>query len=168
LFVEDCQYVSEMMGRIIASRFPNVTIHIAGNGKIGLDLFKEHLPDLIITDINMPEMDGIQMATEIKSVKNDARFIVLTGNMEKEIFDKFSKIGYEDFMIKPIEFNRLFAAIEKCIAEFMLGSISFSGAGRVLNHSMGTSGSPLTQQHDGCLSPIPSSIRTKRNTNFKF
>ena len=145
LFVEDCQYVSEMIGRIIATKFPCVTVYVAGNGKIGLDLFKEHLPDLIITDINMPEMDGIQMATEIKSVRNDARFIVLTGNSDEDLLDKFSKIGYEDFMIKPIEFNRLFAAIEKCIAEFMQGSISFSGAGRVLNHSMGTYGIPLTQ-----------------------
>jgi len=145
LVVDDYKNASETMGLAIASKFPDVTVYTAGNGKIGLDLFKEHMPDIVITDINMPEMDGIQMATEIKSARSDVRFIVLTANSDNELLDEFSEIGYEDFMIKPIEFNRLFAAIGKCIAEVAQRSQSFSGARRVLSHSKETCGISLTQ-----------------------
>ena len=145
LVVDDCKDACEMMGRAIASEFPDVTVYIAGNGRLGLDLFKEHMPDIVITDINMPEMDGIQMAAEIKSVRKDAHIIVLTGNSDEELLDKFSKIGYEDFLIKPIEFNRLFAAIGKCIAKLAQGPLSFTGTRRVLSHSKETSGNLLTQ-----------------------
>jgi YesN/AraC family two-component response regulator len=133
------------MGSIIASEFPDVTVYVAGNGRIGLDLFREHTPDIVITDINMPEMDGIQMATEIKSVRSDAHFIVLTANSDEELLNKFNEIGYEDFIIKPIEFNRLFAAIGKCIAELAQGSLSLTGAKGVLSHYKEASDDPLKQ-----------------------
>jgi YesN/AraC family two-component response regulator len=133
------------MGLVIASEFPDVTVYVAGNGKVGLDLFKEQMPDIVITDINMPEMDGIQMATEIKSVKRDVHFIVLTANSDKELLDKFNEIGYTDFIIKPIEFNRLFAAIGKCIAELGQESLSLTCTRRELSHSKETSGNPLMQ-----------------------
>lgn len=145
LVVDDCKCASEMMGLVIAKKFPNATVYIAGNGKVGLDLFKEHMPDIVITDINMPEMDGVHMATEIKSVRGDAHIIVLTANSDAEILDKFGEIGYEDFIIKPIVFNRLFTAIGKCIAELGQESLSLTDSRRVLSHSKETSGNPLTQ-----------------------
>jgi YesN/AraC family two-component response regulator len=145
LVVDDCKYTCETMGLVIASKFPDVTVYKAGNGKIGLDLFKEHMPGIVITDINMPEMDGIQMATEIKSVRSDAHLIVLTANSKEELLDKFNEIGCDDFIIKPIEFNRLFAAIGKCMAELAQGSLTFTGTKRVLRHSKEASDNPLTQ-----------------------
>ena len=82
-----------------------------------MDLFKEHAPEIVITDINMPVMDGIEMAAEIKSIKADTRFIVMTAYSDKAYFEKFSEIGFSEYLLKPIQLSTLFAAIEKCFDE---------------------------------------------------
>jgi YesN/AraC family two-component response regulator len=102
------------IGRMMAREFPGVTVYTAENGQIGLELFKEHKPEIVITDINMPVMDGIEMAGRIKAVKSDTRFIVLTGYSEKNYLEKFSAIGFYKYIIKPVDLDTLFAVIEKC------------------------------------------------------
>lgn len=114
LVVEDETVIREVMGVMISRKFPGTALLFAENGTRGVELFKEHAPDIVITDIQLPEMDGIEMAGIIKTIKNDTKFIVLTAFSNKEYFDKFNVIGIHDFLAKPIEFEKLFAAIEKC------------------------------------------------------
>jgi YesN/AraC family two-component response regulator len=99
---------------MITREFPGITVYTAENGLIGLELFKDHTPEIVITDINMPVMDGIEMAGKIKAIKSDTRFIVLTGYSEKKYSEKFSEIGFYEYIIKPVDINLLFAVIEKC------------------------------------------------------
>ena len=120
LVVEDDKETRGVISLMIPRKFPDVTIHVAANGNQGVELFKEHLPDIVITDINMPGMDGIQMAGEIKSLKADTRFIVLTGYSDKINLEKFCKIGVSDFIVKPLDFKKLFTSIEKCMDEIGL------------------------------------------------
>ena len=115
LVVDDCEDACETLGFVIALKFPDVTIFKANNGKTGLELFRKYTPHIVITDIDMPEMNGIQMATEIKAVRNDAHIIVLTANNDEEFHEKISAVGCSEFMVKPVIFHRLFAAIGKCI-----------------------------------------------------
>ncbi|HEY5521578.1 MAG TPA: response regulator [Desulfuromonadaceae bacterium] len=117
LIVEDDRVICEMLGKVIQRKFLDVTMYLAENGRVGVDLFKEHTPEIVITDINMPVMDGIEMAAEIKSMKVDARFIVMTAYSDKVYFEKFSEIGFCEYLLKPIVLSTLFAAIEKCITE---------------------------------------------------
>lgn len=117
LFVEDDPIVCLAIGRMMAREFPGVTVYTAENGQIGLELFKEHSPEIVITDINMPVMDGIEMAGKIKAIKPDTRFIVLTGYSENKYFEKFSTIGFYEYIIKPVELDTLFDVIEKCHTE---------------------------------------------------
>jgi YesN/AraC family two-component response regulator len=117
LVVEDEKVVREVMDIMISMKFPDVAVYSAENGKMGLELFKEHTPEIVITDIQMPIMDGIEMAGNINSIKNGTRFIVLTAFSHTEYYEKFSEIGFLEFQQKPIEFDKLFAAIEKCVAE---------------------------------------------------
>lgn len=114
LFVEDDPIVCLAIGRMLAREFPGATVYTAENGRIGLELFKEHTPEIVITDINMPVMDGIEMAGKIKEIKSDTRFIVLTGYSEKNYQEKFSAIGFYEYIIKPVDLDKLFAVIEKC------------------------------------------------------
>jgi YesN/AraC family two-component response regulator len=120
LIVEDDTVCLGVIGRMIASKFPGITINSAENGKLGVQLFKEHAPDIVITDINMPEMNGIQMTSEIKSIKADVKFIVITGYSDGHYLQIFRETGINDFIVKPIEFGRLFAMIEKSIDEIEL------------------------------------------------
>jgi hypothetical protein len=117
LIVEDDKVICEMLALVIQRKYRDVTIYLAENGKIGVELFKEHRPEIVITDINMPVMDGIEMAAEIKAIQADARFIVMTAYSDKAYFEKFSEIGFFAYLLKPIMLPTLFAAIEKCFDE---------------------------------------------------
>jgi len=116
LLVEDNLEANEVVGQMLSMKFPEFTFYFAANGREGVDIFKKHTADIIITDIDMPVIDGIQMALEIKAIKADTKFIVLTGYSDKKRLELFSEIRVADYLKKPIMFNKLFAAIEKCVA----------------------------------------------------
>ncbi len=120
LVVEDDNTTREILGVIISHKFPDIPLYFAENGRRGVELFKAHTPEIVITDIQMPEMDGIEMAEEIKSIKSEIKLIVLTAYGTASYHEKFNCIGFNDFLTKPIEFIRLFAAIERCIAEITM------------------------------------------------
>jgi YesN/AraC family two-component response regulator len=117
--VEDDDMVNMAICRILARRFPESAIYTAENGLTGLELFKEHSPDIVITDINMPLMDGIEMAYRIRSINSKTKFIVLTGYSDGNYLEKFSEIGFDEYMVKPVDFRKLFTAVEKCRAGTM-------------------------------------------------
>jgi YesN/AraC family two-component response regulator len=111
LVVEDDELIRRLLKTLIAMKFPDVPLYVAENGRMGLDLFVEHTPELVITDVNMPVMNGIRMAGEIRSIKADTRIIVVTAYDDADTVGKFKKIGFNDYLVKPIDFGRLCAAI---------------------------------------------------------
>lgn len=117
LIVEDDKAACDIIAGMIGLEFPDYTISKANNGINGLELFKQTAPDIVITDINMPAMNGIEMAREIKLINDKATFIVLTAYGDKSYFDQFATIGFCAYLLKPIDFQQLFAMIEKCSAE---------------------------------------------------
>ena len=119
LFVEDDKDAVEVICSLLPLKFPDVIIYVARDGSQGEQLFKKHVPKIVITDINMPGMDGIRMARNIKAIKAGTRFIVLSGYSDKIHRDIFNEIGISDYILKPIEFNKLCAAIDTCIVEIM-------------------------------------------------
>jgi YesN/AraC family two-component response regulator len=120
LIVEDDKTVLDIFSRMLARKFPGITINIAENGAMGLQLFKEHAADIVVTDVNMPGLDGIQMAREIKGIKADVKFIVLTGYSDDLTLQQLSETGITSVIVKPIDFGKLFALVEKCIDEITL------------------------------------------------
>ncbi len=126
LIVEDDGATCKMLCVVIQRKFPDLTIYCAENGSMGVDLFKEHMPEIIITDINMPVMNGIEMAGQIKSINSGAMFIVMTAYSNKDYLQAFSEIGFCEYLLKPIQLTKLFAAIEKCSAEIPTNGNNFS------------------------------------------
>jgi YesN/AraC family two-component response regulator len=117
LVVEDDKVTRELIGLMFGRKYPNAAVYLAENGKVGVELFEMHAPDIVVTDINMPVMDGIRMAGEIRAMEAATKFIVLTAYSDMDYLDKFTGIGFSDYLTKPIEFDRMFAAVEKCFAE---------------------------------------------------
>ena len=117
LIAEDNKIVRDLLGAIIQRKFPEITIYSAENGRRGFEIFQEHTPSIVITDINMPEMDGIQMAGDIRSISAATKIIVISAYDESDQCEKFGEIGIEGCFPKPITFPNLFAAIEKCLSE---------------------------------------------------
>src|SRR5664279_4915495 len=79
LFVEDDEVILELQSSILTMRFPDVALYTAINGRLGLELFKTHMPDIVITDINMSEMCGVQMAENIRALTTGTKIIAITG-----------------------------------------------------------------------------------------
>ena len=121
LIVEDEEVALKLLVAILAKKFPGAALYPALNGKTGLDLFREHTPDIVITDINMPEMSGVQMAREIRSIKPKTKIIVLSAGAVDAV-DVYPEQGaqagpgIDHYILKPINFAALCAAIDECRA----------------------------------------------------
>src|SRR6185369_16640471 len=89
----------------------------ADNGKKGIELAREHIPDLIICDTKMPEMDGyevLRLILEFRTYK--IPFIFSTSNAEKVDRTKALELGADDYIIKPFEPEDLLKKVKTCIA----------------------------------------------------
>ncbi len=111
LYVEDEQIVRETLRDILARKVD--TIYTAENGLMGLEIYKEKKPDIIITDIRMPLMDGISMAKEIKAIDPEAQIIVTTAHNELDILLDAIETGITQYLIKPIRSRQLITSLEK-------------------------------------------------------
>jgi two-component system, sensor histidine kinase and response regulator len=116
LYVEDEPETREMMSDVLALRFPGVRLHTAVNGAEGLEAFTRLKPQLVVTDISMPVMDGLQMASQIRDMDTEVELIALTAYNDQDFLKQAAEIGFTDYLLKPIDYKALFAAIERSLA----------------------------------------------------
>ena len=113
LYVEDEPLTRQVVARMLGRRIPE--LHEASNGEEGLALFKKLKPDIVISDIMMPLMDGIEMAREIKSLDKGARIILTTAYSDAKMLFASIELGIDSYLLKPVDISALFRAIEKCV-----------------------------------------------------
>ncbi|HLO26708.1 MAG TPA: diguanylate cyclase, partial [Geobacteraceae bacterium] len=116
LYVEDDVVIRKMITLMINTKFPHLPVIFADNGKTGLDLFRSRKPEIVLTDIKMPLMDGIQMAREIRKLKKSARIIVITADGDISRMMEAIDLGVNYFVPKPISRTKLLAALEECVS----------------------------------------------------
>lgn len=116
LYVEDEPVVREMVKFVLTRKYPEMEIHAAGDGRTGLELFREHKPDLILTDARMPVMDGFQMARAMLEENPSARIIMITACSDPDYVQEMVKTGINRHVTKPIIHKELFEAIDDCLA----------------------------------------------------
>ncbi|MGB9696986.1 MAG: sigma-54-dependent transcriptional regulator [Ignavibacteria bacterium] len=85
----------------------NYETHIAENGKKGIELAKKILPDLVITDIKMPDIDGLEVLSEVKSIDELIQVIIITAFDDMGSTITAMQKGAYDYIEKPIDINRL-------------------------------------------------------------
>nr|MBC8488609.1 response regulator [Bacteroidota bacterium] len=118
LFVED-EYLLRAIYERILNKFV-AKLYIAENGKEGLELYKKYHPDLIITDIMMPVMDGLDMIEQIRKKDNNVRLVILSAYGETEYFIDAIKIGVNSFLLKPVETKKLISHVEELAKGILL------------------------------------------------
>lgn len=84
----------------------------AENGKIGLDLFEKNNPDCVLTDLNMPEMDGLELLERIRSQDIKTPVIVITSDTQELTYKKCIELGATEVLHKPFKKENLLDVIE--------------------------------------------------------
>ena len=92
----------------------------AAGGAQAIDLLKKDSFDLVLLDVIMPEMDGIQTLRELKKINPAVPIIIITGNADVPTAVEAIKLGAYDFITKPPEINRLVLTIKRAIEAFEL------------------------------------------------
>ena len=115
LYVEDNESIREEMLEILKLKFEN--IYVASNGRDGLELYKKYNPDLVISDVQMPLMDGVKMSQEIRTLNPHAKIILTTAFNETEFISKAKTLGIQEYVSKPLNIIKLFESIEKYLSK---------------------------------------------------
>lgn len=87
----------------------------AANGSIGYDAILEHQPDLVLCDVNMPDMDGHELLTRLRETNaefDDVPFVFLSALAERKDIIAGKKLGADDYLTKPVDFEMLLVTVE--------------------------------------------------------
>lgn len=113
LYVEDEQILREGITSFFQKIFTN--IDIATNGEEGLEKYIQNQHDIVITDIQMPKMDGLQMIREIRAINEKQEIIVISAYTDSEYFTHSIQLGVTGYIIKPIDFSQILKVIEQSV-----------------------------------------------------
>ena len=114
LICDDAAFMRMMIKDILTKNGYNV----AGEPEIGMkavEKFKEVNPDLVLMDITMPEMDGIQALKEIKKLDGGAKVIMCSAMGQQAMVIESIQAGAKDFIVKPFQAERVIEAVKKVV-----------------------------------------------------
>ena len=113
LYVEDDDNVRKELTNLLSKLFKNV--YTANNGLNGLKEFKKHENeiDIIVSDINMPELNGIEMVKGIRLKNPDMPIVLTTAYSDKDFLTDAIKIKVDAYIIKPIDVKVLIESLQK-------------------------------------------------------
>lgn len=107
LLIEDDPMVQEVNRQFIERVEGFHVVAAASNGEKGLELIREHRPDLVILDIYMPSLDGRETLQELRRCGLDVEVIAITAANDKGTVRSMFQYGVVDYIIKPFKFERL-------------------------------------------------------------
>ena len=115
LIIEDEEPIRRVLVRILTEEDSNFEIQEASDGKKGLDLIKKESFDLVLCDIKMPKVDGIELLQRTRKTNLTLPFIMLTGHGNIETAVESMKLGAYDFISKPPDLNRLINSVRNAL-----------------------------------------------------
>jgi two-component system chemotaxis response regulator CheY len=114
LIVDDAAFM-RMMIKDILSKNGYTVVGEAENGIKAVEKYKDLNPDLVIMDITMPEMDGIQAVKQIKSLNSAAKIIMCSAMGQQAMVIESIQAGARDFIVKPFQAERVIEAVKKVV-----------------------------------------------------
>ena len=114
LICDDAAFMRMMIKDILSKNGYNVAGE-AENGLKAVEKYKEVSPDLVLMDITMPEMDGIQALREIKKVDAGAKVIMCSAMGQQAMVIESIQAGAKDFIVKPFQAERVIEAVKKVV-----------------------------------------------------
>ncbi|MCR4755713.1 MAG: response regulator [Lachnospiraceae bacterium] len=114
LICDDAAFMRMMIKDILTKNGYNV-VGEAENGAKGVEKYGELKPDLVLMDITMPEMDGLQALKAIKGSDADAKVIMCSAMGQQAMVIESIQNGAKDFIVKPFQADRVIEAVKKVI-----------------------------------------------------
>jgi DNA-binding NtrC family response regulator len=111
LLIDDEEGIRKVLGITLQDR--GYEVLTAGDGEKGLELFSQQAPQIVLTDIKMPGMDGMEVLRRIKGLNPDTEVIMITGHGEMELAIKSLQLEASDFITKPFQDEALFIALKR-------------------------------------------------------
>lgn len=115
LYVEDDQHVRQYFSEFL-SRYCK-TLYQCESAEEALALYQEHRPDIILLDINLPGINGIDFASVIREQDETTRILISTAYTDNAFLLKAVELQLTRYLVKPITSTELFSALEKCLDE---------------------------------------------------
>jgi len=112
LIVEDDDVSALLISRVL-SRY-GARVEIAADGSEGLKKFQEQRFPIIITDINMPGMSGLELVSRIKVFDPDTQIIATSANRDSDCLASALELGFSEYLFKPIEVEKLLLGVQRC------------------------------------------------------
>ncbi|HHX59594.1 MAG TPA: response regulator [Epulopiscium sp.] len=114
LIVDDAAFMRMMIKDILTKNDYEV-VGEAENGLKAVEKFKELSPDLVLMDITMPELDGIQAVKQIKEFDSTAKVVMCSAMGQQAMVIESIQAGAKDFIVKPFQAERVIEAIQKVL-----------------------------------------------------
>jgi len=111
LIIDDERPILEMLELSLSEE--GYQVLIAENGEKGIEMFQEHSPELILTDVKMPGIDGVEVLRRVKAINKEAEVIVITGHGDMETAISALQHQASDFITKPIQDEVLMVSLER-------------------------------------------------------
>lgn len=113
LYVEDEEVLRDVMTTYLSKFFKD--IDTASNGLEGLEYYKQNNYDLVITDILMPKLDGIEMASKMKDINQNQNIVIISAYADTNDFIESIKLGIDGYILKPVDFEQLNTILLKIV-----------------------------------------------------
>ena len=114
LLVDDAAFMRMMIKEVLTKNGFEV-VGEAENGAIAVEKYNELTPDLVIMDITMPELNGIEALKQIKEKNADAKVIMCSAMGQQSMVIEAIQAGAKDFIVKPFQADRVCEAVRKVL-----------------------------------------------------
>jgi PAS domain S-box-containing protein len=118
LYVEDHKEARDSSLNIFEEFFENIII--ATNGEDAIDKFNNNKIDIIITDINMPKLNGLEMIKQIKEIEKSIPILILSAYNDSGYFMESIRLGVDGYLLKPIELDQFVESLDSVIEKIKL------------------------------------------------
>jgi DNA-binding NtrC family response regulator len=115
LVIEDESAIRRVLIKILSEENPSYTVFEAEDGLAGIEMAKNNDFDLVLCDIKMPKMDGIEVLEALKTIKPEVPIVMISGHGDLELAVKTMRMGAFDYLSKPPDLNRLLNIVRNAL-----------------------------------------------------
>lgn len=115
LIIEDEEAIRRVLAKILCEENESYEVDVAEDGIIGLEKIKENDYDLVLCDIKMPKMDGVELLEAVKKIDTEIPIVMISGHGDMETAINTMRLGAFDYISKPPDLNRLLNTVRNAL-----------------------------------------------------